>query len=371
MTICEKYAPVSKFPHEIFPLLRWVMHETRWNEEEQRLHEHSANKSPLHSSAQSSSLSNHRLTVSTLTSGSDDCKAPLGTEDLCHADGRAADDSTATTSPDGANASGSYSSRDNVISCTSSAVVDGLHTSTYGTVITYFSEGSQYVLQTVQLNYWRLLGTAGAWFILDVVFYANGLFSGQVIVCIQQLLQWKPHELHMLSTISVQFRLYIPYKVGICIRIFGTIRVQVTEAMRFAHSPRSEAAAALVLQSIALPGYICTILYADRIGLRRLQLCGFAATALIFLVLAALQSYLVQVPAVYVFVYGLTFFAQNFGANSTTYIIPSLLFSAAHRATCHGISAAAGKLGALFGAQVSTSIIPMHITPSLLQECAS
>lgn len=26
----------------------------------------------------------------------------------------------------------------------------------------------------------KLLGTAGAWFILDIVFYANGLFSGQV-----------------------------------------------------------------------------------------------------------------------------------------------------------------------------------------------
>lgn len=62
---------------------------------------------------------------------------------------------------------------------------------------------------------------------------------------------------------------------------------------------------------------------------------------------------LVKVPTVYAFIYGLTFFAQNFGANATTYIIPSLLFPMEHRATCHGISAAAGKLGALLGAQVS------------------
>lgn len=59
-----------------------------------------------------------------------------------------------------------------------------------------------------------------------------------------------------------------------------------------------------------------------------------------------------QLPALYAFIYGLTFFAQNFGANSTTYIIPSLLFPLEHRATCHGISAAAGKFGALLGAQV-------------------
>jgi len=51
-------------------------------------------------------------------------------------------------------------------------------------------------------------------------------------------------------------------------------------------------------------------------------------------------------------IYGFTFFFQNFGANPTTYIIPSVVFPTAHRATCHGISAAAGKLGALLGAQV-------------------
>eukprot|EP01032_Pedospumella_encystans_P011121 gene11121-12958_t len=159
-------------------------------------------------------------------------------------------------------------------------------------------------------NYWKLLGTAGSWFILDVIFYGNGLFSGQV-----------------------------------------------TEVMNFAHDPRSEALASLFLQSIALPGYLCTILFAEQIGLQRLQLGGFAATALFFLILAALQPFLVQVPVLYAFLYGMTFFAQNFGANSTTYIIPSLLFPVEHRATCHGISAAAGKLGALLGAQVFLDVV--------------
>lgn len=44
----------------------------------------------------------------------------------------------------------------------------------------YFNTGSAYVIHIVSKNRWNLLGTAGAWFILDVVFYANGLFSGQV-----------------------------------------------------------------------------------------------------------------------------------------------------------------------------------------------
>lgn len=35
-------------------------------------------------------------------------------------------------------------------------------------------------IAVVRQNYLGLLGTAGSWFILDIVFYANGLFSGQV-----------------------------------------------------------------------------------------------------------------------------------------------------------------------------------------------
>ncbi len=39
--------------------------------------------------------------------------------------------------------------------------------------------------------------------------------------------------------------------------------------------------------------------------------------------------------------------AFNFGPNSTTYITPAELFPTRYRATCHGISAASGKLGSI------------------------
>lgn len=48
------------------------------------------------------------------------------------------------------------------------------------TVSKYFSDGFIIIKDNIRDNFWRLLGTAGAWFILDIVFYANGLFSGQV-----------------------------------------------------------------------------------------------------------------------------------------------------------------------------------------------
>jgi hypothetical protein len=47
--------------------------------------------------------------------------------------------------------------------------------------------------------------------------------------------------------------------------------------------------------------------------------------------------------------YALTFFSANLGPNTTTFILPAELFPARFRSTCHGISAAAGKVGALVG----------------------
>jgi PHS family inorganic phosphate transporter-like MFS transporter len=40
-------------------------------------------------------------------------------------------------------------------------------------------------------------------------------------------------------------------------------------------------------------------------------------------------------------------FFQNFGPNSTTFVIPGEAFPTRYRSTGHGISAACGKLGAI------------------------
>lgn len=48
--------------------------------------------------------------------------------------------------------------------------------------------------------------------------------------------------------------------------------------------------------------------------------------------------------------YSLTFFFANFGPNATTFVVPAEIFPARLRSICHGISAAAGKLGAIVGA---------------------
>jgi MFS transporter, PHS family, inorganic phosphate transporter len=48
--------------------------------------------------------------------------------------------------------------------------------------------------------------------------------------------------------------------------------------------------------------------------------------------------------------YGLTFFFANFGPNSTTFVLPAELFPTRVRSTCHAISAASGKAGAIVAA---------------------
>lgn len=45
--------------------------------------------------------------------------------------------------------------------------------------------------------------------------------------------------------------------------------------------------------------------------------------------------------------YCLANFFQNFGPNTTTFIIPGEVFPTRYRSTAHGISAASGKLGAV------------------------
>lgn len=64
-------------------------------------------------------------------------------------------------------------------------------------------------------------------------------------------------------------------------------------------------------------------------------------------------------------IYALTFFFANFGPNATTFIVPAELFPARLKCTCHGISAAAGKAGAIIGAFgfLYASQSPTHPAP--------
>ncbi|KAG9443269.1 hypothetical protein H6P81_014609 [Aristolochia fimbriata] len=69
----------------------------------------------------------------------------------------------------------------------------------------------------------------------------------------------------------------------------------------------------------------------------------------------------------FIVLYSLTFFFANFGPNSTTFIVPAELFPARFRSTCHGISAAAGKAGAIFAVFV-VQTYALHGDESLIKK---
>ncbi|KAJ7616421.1 inorganic phosphate transporter [Roridomyces roridus] len=116
-----------------------------------------------------------------------------------------------------------------------------------------------------------------------------------------------------------------------------------------------------------IPGYWICFLFIDKWGRRPIQLMGFIVLAILFSIMGFAFNSLIKLEPVtdasgtvtarvaasaagtkfFVFLFCLTNLFQNFGPNTTTFIIPGEVFTTRYRATGHGISAAAGKLGAI------------------------
>jgi len=88
----------------------------------------------------------------------------------------------------------------------------------------------------------------------------------------------------------------------------------------------------------------------DIIGRKWLQFGGFLMAGLFLAILAGEINHIGKGPLVAVFTFLQFFF--NFGANTTTFIVAAESFPTRIRATAHGISAAAGKCGAILSSLV-------------------
>lgn len=86
----------------------------------------------------------------------------------------------------------------------------------------------------------------------------------------------------------------------------------------------------------------------DKMGRKAIQLIGFAVLTVLFVVLGfAYNEILHSSIVIFIIIFVLAQFFQNFGPNTTTFIIPGEVFPTKYRSTAHGISAALGKLGAI------------------------
>ncbi|OVA00667.1 General substrate transporter [Macleaya cordata] len=159
-----------------------------------------------------------------------------------------------------------------------------------------------------------LFACASAWFLVDVVFYSSNLFQSHIYGDILR----KPHN----------------EKLNAYQEAFDVAKLQ-----------------AIVAICSTIPGYWATVFFIDRIGRVKIQIIGFLGMAICLFAIGIpyYQYWDNHTNAWFLILYGLTFFFSNFGPNTTTFIVPAELFPARLRSTCHGISGAAGKIGAIIG----------------------
>ncbi|RVX19231.1 putative inorganic phosphate transporter 1-7 [Vitis vinifera] len=108
----------------------------------------------------------------------------------------------------------------------------------------------------------------------------------------------------------------------------------------------------LIALCSTVPGYWFTVAFIDRMGRFAIQLMGFFFMTVFMFALALPYDHWTRKDnrIGFVVMYSLTFFFANFGPNATTFVVPAEIFPARFRSTCHGISAASGKAGAIVGA---------------------
>eukprot|EP00931_Biecheleriopsis_adriatica_P060179 TRINITY_DN36129_c0_g1_i1.p1 TRINITY_DN36129_c0_g1~~TRINITY_DN36129_c0_g1_i1.p1 ORF type:complete len:446 (-),score=89.28 TRINITY_DN36129_c0_g1_i1:16-1353(-) len=165
------------------------------------------------------------------------------------------------------------------------------------------SSGLQKALARPELQR-KLLGTAGTWFLFDVAAYGTVIFTPRILQ-----------------------------------HVFGA---EQSLADLVLHS--------IVLLSIAVPATYLANLMLPHLGARALNTLGFMSNSLIFGVFAVTYRFSPESHGVLFVILCCLSFSLNWGPCVATFVLPVEVFPPEFRSTFHGLSAAAGKLGALAGA---------------------
>lgn len=150
-----------------------------------------------------------------------------------------------------------------------------------------------------------LIGTAGSWFFMDVAFYGINLNTPVILQTIGYA-----------SSTDVYEKLY-----------------------------NSAVGNLILICAGSLPGYWASVATVDTVGRKPIQLMGFIINLVLFCVIGFAYDKLSDHALLALYV--LCQFFLNFGPNTTTFIVPGEAFPTRYRSTAHGISAAAGKVGAV------------------------
>ncbi|KAI5463027.1 major facilitator superfamily domain-containing protein [Mariannaea sp. PMI_226] len=200
-------------------------------------------------------------------------------------------------------------------------------------------------------NWAYLLGTAATWFFLDVSFYGMSLDNRGTLAGLwatepasplnDQLWCWNSTLQGGSSNVPRWAKKgHLPTwstdGTHPCNTIYDVLIEQTKQYL-------------LTVSLGSIAGSLCFVLFANRIP-RRLWLTTSFLILTLFLIVTGCTYYGVHqtqgAPAT-VALLALSHFMFNFGPNTLTFMIPAEIFPTCYRCTCHGIAAAAGKLGSL------------------------
>lgn len=172
-----------------------------------------------------------------------------------------------------------------------------------------------------EVNFWvimstwryqrKLLATGLGWFLYDVCFYGVSLFGGEIL---------------------------------------NSIGSKDDDDVTSDKNIRETSEKQLIALGMAIPAVLLTILGLTYMPTKYLQVIGFGIIAFMFLLLALLVKPLADQDTSLFTIYCFLLFSLNFGPAVTTFVLPAETYPKGVRATCNGISAAMGKLGAVVGA---------------------
>ena len=168
-----------------------------------------------------------------------------------------------------------------------------------------------------------LIGTAGAWFLLDIAYYGTTISSPLVL---------KSLNSHSNLITNMVYTL-------------------------------------IIFVVAALPGYIVAALTIDRLGRKWIQCFGFGMMALAYGLIAIFPA-VSSITVMFLLVYGLSYFFTEFGPNVTTFVYPAEIFPVMVRTTAHGIAAALGKVGAFIGAFAFPFLLSTYHLPGAMAVAA-
>lgn len=158
-------------------------------------------------------------------------------------------------------------------------------------------------------NWTLLLGTAGSWFCLDVAFYGLSLNNGTIL------------------------------------EVIGYSSKNANNVYEFLYN--TAVGNVIIVLAGAVPGYWVSVATIDTLGRKKIQFGGFTILTILFVVMGFAYNHISSNGLLAIYVLAQFFF--NFGPNTTTFIVPGEVFPTRYRSTCHGISAASGKIGSIIG----------------------